>query len=67
MKVPCPHCQKSVEWEEKSSFRPFCSQRCKYADLHAWANESYVITESNEASDPHMNQATTIPSEDYQS
>jgi endogenous inhibitor of DNA gyrase (YacG/DUF329 family) len=24
--------------------RPFCSQRCKLADLHNWLNDSYRIS-----------------------
>jgi len=25
--------------------RPFCSARCKLADLHAWLNEEYKVSE----------------------
>lgn len=41
--VPCPTCHKSVEWSEKSLFRPFCSKRCQLIDLGEWANESHSI------------------------
>ena len=41
--VPCPTCNKPVEWSEKSSWKPFCSERCKLIDLGAWADESYSI------------------------
>ena len=41
--VNCPTCSKKVEWLESSSFRPFCSDRCKQIDLGAWADESYSI------------------------
>ena len=34
--VPCPICHKSVEWSEKSPFRPFCSKRCQLIDLGEW-------------------------------
>ena len=27
-------------------FAPFCSQRCKLADLHGWLSGSYVISEA---------------------
>jgi uncharacterized protein len=35
--VPCPTCQRPVEWSEASPWRPFCSERCKLIDLGAWA------------------------------
>jgi len=41
--VSCPTCRKNVEWTAESTWRPFCSQRCKLIDLGAWANESYRI------------------------
>lgn len=42
-RVPCPICHKSVEWSEKSPFRPFCSKRCQLIDLGEWANEEKTI------------------------
>jgi len=44
-KVNCPQCGKKVIWEAASRFRPFCSERCKTADLSQWAQESYRIPE----------------------
>ena len=41
--VPCPTCQRPVEWSEASPFRPFCSERCKLIDLGAWIMEKHVI------------------------
>lgn len=41
--VPCPHCGKAVPWTPASSWRPFCSERCKLIDLGAWATESHRI------------------------
>jgi uncharacterized protein len=41
--VPCPTCQRLVEWSEASPFRPFCSERCKMIDLGAWFAEKHVI------------------------
>jgi endogenous inhibitor of DNA gyrase (YacG/DUF329 family) len=32
-----------VEWSEKSTFRPFCSERCRLIDLGAWASEQHRI------------------------
>ena len=41
--VKCPHCQKPVNWEPQSLFRPFCSERCRLIDLGAWADGSYAV------------------------
>lgn len=41
--VSCPQCKKAVKWNEKSEFRPFCSDRCQQIDLGAWADESYSV------------------------
>lgn len=43
LEVNCPTCSKIVPWLEASSYRPFCSDRCKQIDLGAWADESYSI------------------------
>lgn len=44
--VDCPTCGKKVEWITANKFRPFCSERCKNADLGAWAEEKYTIEDS---------------------
>lgn len=41
--VPCPTCQKPVEWSKKSPWRPFCSERCRLIDLGEWADEGHRI------------------------
>ncbi|HEV2219375.1 MAG TPA: DNA gyrase inhibitor YacG [Casimicrobiaceae bacterium] len=41
--VKCPQCGASVPWTAESSWRPFCSERCKTIDLGAWAAERYRI------------------------
>jgi len=41
--VPCPTCQRPVEWSEASRWRPFCSERCKLIDLGAWAAGRHAI------------------------
>lgn len=40
--ILCPLCRKSPSSEDRSIF-PFCSARCKTADLGAWAAEKYTI------------------------
>jgi uncharacterized protein len=42
MFVKCPLCKKKSTWEG-NPFRPFCSERCKMADLGKWAAEEYRI------------------------
>lgn len=54
--VPCPTCNRDVEWTSASRFRPFCSERCKNVDLGAWASEKYAIAaepaNDNESEEP---------------
>ena len=40
--VSCPTCRRTVSWEG-NPHRPFCSTRCRTADLAAWASERYRI------------------------
>jgi len=42
-KVNCPTCGTAVPWSPDSHYRPFCSARCRKADLGAWANDEYKI------------------------
>ncbi len=41
--IKCPIRGRPVAWIETDKFRPFCGERCKLADLGAWAAESYAI------------------------
>lgn len=43
MRVTCPTCRQDADWEN-NKYRPFCSARCRTADLGAWASENYRIT-----------------------
>ena len=43
MKHVCPVCKKESIWEG-NPFRPFCSERCRLADLGKWAAEEYRIS-----------------------
>lgn len=42
MQIRCSFCKKKTTWEE-NPWRPFCSERCKLADLGKWASEDYRI------------------------
>ncbi|MDH5396101.1 MAG: DNA gyrase inhibitor YacG [Gammaproteobacteria bacterium] len=41
--VKCPTCNTDVEWIKESTFRPFCSERCRLIDLGEWASEKHTI------------------------
>jgi endogenous inhibitor of DNA gyrase (YacG/DUF329 family) len=42
MIIFCPICKNKTTWEE-NPWRPFCSERCKLADLGKWVLEEYKI------------------------
>lgn len=46
--VNCPTCRTPVEWVAANRYRPFCSARCKGADLGAWATEKYRVEATEE-------------------
>jgi endogenous inhibitor of DNA gyrase (YacG/DUF329 family) len=41
--LPCPACQRPVEWNAAAKWRPFCSERCRLLDLGAWMSERHAI------------------------
>lgn len=43
MKVKCPTCGNSAEYNPENKSRPFCSERCKLIDLGEWASGNYAI------------------------
>lgn len=47
---PCPFCRKPVPWETTPT-RPFCSERCRLADLGAWSAEEYKVPERPDEED----------------
>lgn len=44
--VRCPSCGQSVRWHADSTWRPFCSARCRQVNLGAWASEAYRVPSS---------------------
>ena len=52
--VKCPNCKKPVEWSDKSTFRPFCSERCRVIDLGGWADGSYAIPTDTPVEDAEL-------------
>ncbi|MGB5830927.1 MAG: DNA gyrase inhibitor YacG [Thiohalocapsa sp.] len=43
--VTCPTCRRPVTWEPASTWRPFCSERCRLIDLGDWFDENHRIPE----------------------
>lgn len=41
--VNCPTCSEQVVFSPESTFRPFCSERCRLIDLGQWADEQHRI------------------------
>jgi endogenous inhibitor of DNA gyrase (YacG/DUF329 family) len=39
----CPTCRKPASVATDNPYRPFCSERCKLADLGRWLNEDYRL------------------------
>jgi uncharacterized protein len=47
--VRCPMCGRRTTWRE-NPYRPFCSERCRLADLEGWLAGRYVVPGDPEAS-----------------
>jgi len=45
--IRCPICKKETQWEG-NPYRPFCSKKCKLADLYNWLSEEYKLIEDQE-------------------
>jgi endogenous inhibitor of DNA gyrase (YacG/DUF329 family) len=46
VRIVCPICKRVLDDAPADHpSRPFCSARCKLADLHAWLTEGYRISE----------------------
>lgn len=41
--VPCPGCRQPAVYAASNRWRPFCSERCRLADLGAWASERFRV------------------------
>lgn len=44
MKLECPTCHKQMDVADDYPSRPFCSDRCKMADLGKWLDGDYVLS-----------------------
>ncbi|MGE5337214.1 MAG: DNA gyrase inhibitor YacG [Gemmatimonadota bacterium] len=59
--VACPACGAAVPWNASSTFRPFCSERCKTIDLGDWAAERHVIVGQREHADESSRDESVPP------
>lgn len=50
-KVRCPRCRGPAVYSARNPWRPFCSERCRNADLGAWASENYRVDTQASAED----------------
>lgn len=50
--VRCPGCGGDSRYEVDNPFRPFCSRRCREADLGAWASERFRLPATPGTADP---------------
>lgn len=49
--VTCPGCGGPSVYSVANVYRPFCSDRCKNADLGAWANQEFALAAKPSAED----------------
>ena len=50
IRAHCPHCRKKIV--DRTAFFPFCSPRCKMADLQQWFTGGYVISQDLDSLTP---------------
>jgi endogenous inhibitor of DNA gyrase (YacG/DUF329 family) len=58
----CPSCGRAAEVKPPDSFRPFCSERCRAADLGKWLDGGYRI--SSPASEEDLDQGVQLDDTD---
>ncbi|MGP0628772.1 DNA gyrase inhibitor YacG [Nitrospina sp. 32_T5] len=49
--LKCPTCRKRTE-KEGNAFFPFCSERCRLADLGKWLDGAYAIPDTQTPPSP---------------
>ena len=61
MKLKCPICRQPTDSENSPEF-PFCSARCREADLGNWATEKYKVSvpmmDESELEETEANEST---------
>lgn len=56
-RVPCPSCKGPALYDASNRWRPFCSERCRSADLGAWASEQFRVPAAAPPDDPGTDNA----------
>ena len=57
--VRCPACGQQALYAAENPARPFCSDRCRSADLGAWASETYRVAAGHSADEDA--ESTPVP------
>jgi hypothetical protein len=50
--VKCPQCGRPLAADADARWRPFCSERCRLADLGQWFAGRYAIPADDEPATP---------------
>lgn len=59
--MKCPACDKPLASDTDARWRPFCSERCKMADLGGWFAGRYAIPADPDPDAPAEPPETTAP------
>jgi endogenous inhibitor of DNA gyrase (YacG/DUF329 family) len=59
--MACPQCHRSVVYDTRNPWRPFCSERCKQVDFGAWANEEFRMAQTPDSEDADTGIANEAP------
>ena len=59
--VRCPRCRGPSVYAPANASRPFCSARCRQADLGAWADEAYRVPEPSAAPPSPFDDSAAAP------
>lgn len=60
--VRCPRCGGRSVYAPSNAWRPFCSERCRQADLGAWASEDYRVPAPSDPEGDESESGTDEPS-----
>ena len=61
LQVPCPTCKRPSLYSAANVWRPFCSERCRRADLGAWASEQFRVVAPTSAESPEDEASLSAP------
>ncbi len=61
--VRCPGCGGDSVYATSNPYRPFCSERCRLADLGAWASEGYRVGAAPSPEDDDVGDTEGVPTD----